>query len=265
LLSLILVFLGFIISVKGWQALAKIEIPDVSYRDAFTSSGKFIFTKYIPGKLWVIIGKAGYLKDKYNKSIYNLSSLSFYYQLIIILAASVAGVVIIFFVDKAWFYTLIAAIFVLLIFFTVLYKPSLNLICRLLCYIFKKDIKLPNVSKKLTLKIFLISLSYWLVWAFSFYLFLLSTLPSDQVSLSMGFLFPVSTVIGIIVIIAPGGIGIREGLLITGLIFFGIHAKEATAIAFISRLWFLTGEFLFFMIAILFDVKTRYRFNIKPD
>jgi len=265
LLSLILVFLGFIISAKGWQFSVKTEIPDVTYRDAFASSGKFIFSKYIPGKLWVIIGKAGYLKEKYSKSIFNLTSLSFYYQLIVIFAASIAGIGTLFFVDKSWFYALTAAIIILLILLTVLYKPSLSFISRVLCYFFKKDIKLPEISRSLTLQIFLISLINWIVWSLSFYLFLLSTIPSEQVFISMGFLFPVSTAIGIIVIIAPGGIGVREGLLIAGLVFFGLQVKEATSVAFMSRLWFLSGEFLCFVIAVLLDIKTRNRFRTKSE
>jgi len=253
--SVMLVLVGFLISVKGWHVIVKTEIPGVLYKDAFVSTGKFIFSKYIPGKLWVIIGKAGYLKEKYNKSIFNLSSLSFYYQLIVIFSASVTGIIFVYFIDKVWFYALSGVIIILLIFFISLYKPSLSLISKLLCIIFKKEIKLPNVSKKLTLKLFLISFANWIIWSFSFYVFLLSALPSESVVVSMGFLFPVSTAVGIIVIIAPGGIGIREGLLTAGLIFFGLQAKEAVSIAFISRIWFLLGEALFFLVAVLLEHK----------
>ena len=33
------------------------------------------------------------------------------------------------------------------------------------------------------------------------------------------------------------------------IIIMGVSIKEATAVAFISRLWFLTGEFMFFISA----------------
>jgi uncharacterized membrane protein YbhN (UPF0104 family) len=80
-------------------------------------------------------------------------------------------------------------------------------------------------------------------------------LPADEVSLKMGVLFPMSSIIGIIVLIAPGGLAVREGFLILGLSFLGVATKEATAVAFISRLWFLVGESLFFISSLLIDSK----------
>ncbi len=256
-LSLVLVLAGFSISAKAWQTITKSEIPDVSYKDSFVSTGKFIFSKYIPGKLWVIIGKAAYLKERYAKSFINLTSFSFFYQLISLFSATVVSIGVVYFFDKTWFWLLVAVLCCFLVFFTVLYKPALRVVSRLLGFVFRKDIRLPVVQKRVTFKVFLLSLSNWIIWSISFYFFLLSTLPADYVSLAMGFLFPVSAVAGIIVVIAPGGLGIREGLLVIGLTSFGIQPKEAAAVAFISRLWFLAGEFLFFIIAALLTVKNR--------
>ena len=262
IISLVLVLLGFMLDSKAWQTIVRIEIPEISYKHAFVSNGKFIFSKYIPGKVWIILGKAAYLKEKYNKSVINLTSYSFFYQLISLFAASLTGVAIVYYVDLNLFWVLVIMLAVFLIFFTILHKPILRLASGMISYVFKKQIIIPEVANKLSLEVFLISLFNWVVWAVAFYLFLLSMLPADSITITMGFLFPVSSVMGIIVLFAPGGIGIREGFLIIGLTFLGVSLKEATAVAFISRLWFLTGEFMFFISTIVLSYKPSAENNL---
>jgi len=255
--SLMLVFIGFILESKAWQIIAKQDIPKVSYKDSFTSNGKYVLSKYIPGKVWIIVGKAGYLKEKYKRSVINLTSFSFYLQLISLFAASIIGVFLVFYVDKNIFWGLVVLLIIFFAFFTVLHKPTLKIFSRILNYITKKEVRFPEAPTKISLRVFGISLANWIVWTLGFYLFLLSILPKDSVLLTMGVLFPVSSVIGIIVLIAPGGLGIREGFLVIGLTHMGIETQEATAVAFISRLWFLIGEGLFFGSSLMMDIKKR--------
>ena len=254
-LSVAMVFVGYLLDSKAWQIIARQEIPEVSYKHAFIGTGKYIFTKYIPGKVWIILGKAAYLKDKYNKSVINLTSYSFFYQLFNLLAASLTGVAIVYQLDLSLFWILVIMLVVFLVFFFFFQKPILRLASRLISHVFKKQIIIPEVSNKLSLDVFLISLSNWVLWAVAFYLFLLSMLPADSVTLSMGFLFPVSAAIGVVILFAPGGLGIREGFIIIGLTFLGVSMQEATAVAFISRIWFLIGEILFFTTASLLSLK----------
>ena len=114
---------GFIADVKAWQTIVRTDIRDISYRDSFISTGKFIFSKYIPGKFWIIIGKAGYLREKYKNSFINLASYSFYYQLIALFAGTVTGIGIIYFVNETWFWVLLI-IASCLLFVSTLKKPS---------------------------------------------------------------------------------------------------------------------------------------------
>jgi len=114
---------------------------------------------------------------------------------------------------------------------------------------------LPYLSTKITIKILTISIFNWVIWSLAFYLFLLSIHNHDIIDLKVGMLFPLASVVGIIVLIAPGGLGFREGFLTIGLTVLGITAKDAASIAVLSRLWFLFGEFLFFAISILLQFR----------
>ncbi len=257
-ISLLLILIGFLLDTIAWRVIMKKELPAVTFTDAFISSGKFIFSKYIPGKLWIILGKAGYIQEKYNFSFVNLTSYSFYYQLISLFAATMLGIGIVYKFNLLFFWILIvfAGLFILL--FVVFHKSLVTYLSRIYSSLFRKGTSLPNLLPRTILKIFIISFTNWLIWSVAFYFFLYSAINEVDIQLSSGLLFPVSSVIGIVVIIAPGGLGVREGFLTLGLIGFGLSSKEAASIAVLSRIWFLIGEFIFFISALIMFIKNKY-------
>jgi uncharacterized membrane protein YbhN (UPF0104 family) len=58
--------------------------------------------------------------------------------------------------------------------------------------------------------------------------------------------FPLAASLGVLALVAPGGLGVREGVIVAYLGLAGIPAMEATTISIASRLWFLGGELIFF-------------------
>jgi len=252
-MSVFIVLLGFFIDVKAWQIIVKTEITNLTYRDSFISTGKYIFSKYIPGKLWIIIGRAGYLKEKYNSGFINLTSFSLYNKLISIFSAILVGLVVLYLIDINWFLGIGIGMVTFVVFMSFGFKPAISLTSRFLSFVFKKEIKLPFVSSKVTIQMFLISIGNWLMLSIAFYLFLLSVQSAGDVSIKAGLLFPLSSVVGIIVIIAPGGLGFREGFLTLGLTALGMSATDAASVAVLSRLWFLIGEAFIFIVAFILD------------
>ncbi len=79
---------------------------------------------------------------------------------------------------------------------------------------------------------------------------MVSLLPVE-VSLLAGFIFPLANTLGIVFILAPGGIGIREGILTVLIHASGVDLITATSIAVFSRLWFLAGEGFLFLLGAL--------------
>ena len=257
-LALFFVLAGYTIEAYGWKAVVRTKILQVSFRQALISSGKFVFSKYIPGKVWTIAGRAGYIKERYNDSFTDLASLSLYYQLIAILAGAFVGFGVLVAIDTRWFWFVLLFIIVLILLLYFGYKPALAKTSKLISYIFKKDIELTYVAPRISAKLLAISMINWLVWSIAFYLFLISVHSADSIPVQAGLLFPISTVLGVLAIFAPAGLGIREGFLALGLTALGLPAKEAASVAILSRLWFLIGEALFFILAIalqFFDKK----------
>lgn len=247
--SVFFVLLGYLLESKVWHLALKNNIFDITFKDAVISNGSFIFTKYIPGKLWVIIGKAGYIKEKYKGSFVDLSSFSFFNLLISLTAGAIVGFSVFYLIDKSIFViaSLVVIAGVLYLFWG--YKWFLSFTSALLTKIFRKPIKLPDVGRKTTLHMLLVSVGIWLLWSVGFYLMLLSLESSQCVSVLSGLVFPVSAIFGVVVVFAPGGLGFREGLIAFGLTALGLPAAEAASFAVVSRLWFLCGEALFFLTA----------------
>jgi uncharacterized membrane protein YbhN (UPF0104 family) len=65
------------------------------------------------------------------------------------------------------------------------------------------------------------------------------------------FVFPVSAVYGVLAIIFPGGIGVREGIMVSLLTMMGCNPLTATTFSVVSRLWFITGELFIFSLAFI--------------
>jgi uncharacterized membrane protein YbhN (UPF0104 family) len=78
------------------------------------------------------------------------------------------------------------------------------------------------------------------------------SLTETTLSFKYGLTFPLAATLGILAIIAPGGIGVREGVLFLFLNSSGaLTVEEATTISVFSRVWFLVGESFLFLIALL--------------
>ena len=60
--------------------------------------------------------------------------------------------------------------------------------------------------------------------------------------------FPLATTAGIVALPLPGGLGLREGILVGLLAIVGFSVSDATAYAIVARLWFLLGETFMFVV-----------------
>ena len=104
-------------------------------------------------------------------------------------------------------------------------------------------------SQKSILLVVVGTMICWLLWAFGFWVMAVSI--GIAISIHAALLFPLAAIIGVIIIISPGGLGVREGVISAGLIFFGLAKTDSISLSVYSRLWFLFGEIIFFLLAIL--------------
>jgi uncharacterized membrane protein YbhN (UPF0104 family) len=246
---------GFISMCHNWQVvLTNGKMVDISFKDAVVSNGLSVFTKYIPGKLMVVLGRAMFISDKYKVPLKELSIASLKTQMITLWVGLTLGYLVAFKIELN-LKLVLPGVFFLIFFSIVLFSKHLKKYMQLVIFkLTKKQVDYPVLSLRDALKVLPSFLFNWLLWCSAFYLLIISLVPYS-VSFISGFSFALAGTLAIIAIISPGGLGVREGLLLFCLLGFGIERQDAVTISVASRLWFLMGEFFIFFISIILNRK----------
>jgi len=240
-------FTGYVASAYSWKVAMGVHGIRHTMREAIVSHGLSIFAKYIPGKVWVILGRAGYLSED-KSELKNLSFVSFMEQLVYLWAGFVVSAVpTILFYRHHWISYLILSIVAglsLFLFVKVIHHRVMGLVE----LVFKKKLDISLIHFRESLPMIGAVLLIWVAWTLGFYFFMLAFSP--EISPIMMFAFPLSVCFGLIAIILPAGLGLREGIIIGYLVLAGLGTESATTISFFNRLWFICGEVFIFLLAL---------------
>jgi len=247
--SLILLFIGFYVSTISCGTALRVHHRPIPHRDAVVSHGQAVFAKYIPGKVWVILGRASYISEN-NTDLKNTSFVSLKEQLIYTwVGFLVSAIPTILFYGIQWITVLIVLIIVLLTLF--LFIPYVHhSILRVFKKITRRELELPVINFRRSLPVILSTSLIWLAWTLSFYFFM--RIFSSDIDSVMAFAFPLSVSFGLVAIILPGGLGLREGIIIGYLTLAGMDIETATTISFLNRFAFIAGEVFIFLLALFF-------------
>lgn len=112
----------------------------------------------------------------------------------------------------------------------------------------KKELEIPFLKFTKNIRIILFVFIYWIAWLFAFYFFVI-VFYSDT-NMQIAFAFPLSVTLGLLAIIFPGGIGVREGIMGGYLVMTGIPLQIASVITVYARIWFISGEIFIFLLAL---------------
>ena len=233
IISVILFWIGILLSSVSWWISLKKHHVIVKIREAIISHGLAIFSKYIPGKIWVILGRASHISiSGYPIKITSMASLK--EQLIYVwvgLMISVIPMLLLYSFSK--FTIIVLGILVLLTFFNFSVWFH-KLVMRMIKYFIKKPLDLPLLNFNESKLIILYCMYYWVIWMAGFY-FLVRSIYTDA-GLSVVFAFPLGVTLGLLALIIPSGLGVREGIITGYLHLSGVPLEYATTISIIARL-----------------------------
>jgi uncharacterized membrane protein YbhN (UPF0104 family) len=250
LTSIVLLFVGFIIHVVSWRQSLKQSGFKVGMRECLASTGLSVFGKYIPGKVWVVVGRAAYIAEKTKYTLGALSAISLNTQFLALWAGIVLGVIGLFLLGNFYLWGWLLFFFWILL-TTVLFSRIVHDAAEwIVKRVSGKDIEIPSLDLKSIMAVLPWFFLYWVVWSLGFYL-LVASMIGEDVPLSAGLGFPLAATLGIMAIVSPGGLGVREGVMVGYLMIAGISLKEATSISIAARLWFLTGEAFIFVVGLM--------------
>jgi hypothetical protein len=244
--STILLWAGYVLStISWWNILQKHQI-NTPIRHSLISHGLAIFAKYIPGKIWVILGRAGYIANM-GHSLKTTSFLSLKEQLIYVWEGLLLSSIPMLFLYGINELTLLVLGLCLFFTFFLFSRIFHNWFLILFKKITKKELDVPFLKFDENIRIIAFVFIYWLFWLFAFYFFVISFYP--ETDMQVAFAFPLSITLGLLAIIFPGGIGVREGIMGSYLVMTGIPLQIATVITVYARLWFISGEVFIFLLA----------------
>ncbi len=247
-LSFLLLFLGMISNALTWWTQLSLNKYKVSVNDAITSVGLSIFTKYIPGKILLILGKAEFISNRYEIKREVASTISLQTQIITIWVGFSMGCLgLILAGGFSQVKLLYTAIPIWLLLTSLIFLPIIKVtIEKTAKWLFKKKLNIPAISAAkafISIPVFMLN---WFLWGCSFYFLCLALTIHVDFSLVAILAFPFAGTSGAMAVVAPGGVGVREGLIVLFLSLLRIDLVEATTISVASRLWFLIGELFIF-------------------
>jgi len=247
LASLVFLFLGFTSSAVAWKKILTKSNYHVELSDCLAGSGLSIFGKYIPGKIWTVIGRAAYITEKRHYSLGELSTISLNAQFIDLWIGLILGAIGLFLLCEFGLWLVMILFLWVVLTFVIFGKLAHGSAERLIKILLQKDIKIPSLTFKSTISVMPWFVLNWVFWSIGFYILVMS-LTAIDVPWSVGLGFPLACTLGIMAVITPGGLGIREGVMVGYLTLAGIPVTEATTIAVASRLWFLAGDTFIFIL-----------------
>lgn len=245
LYSILFLWAGFIVYSLCWGKVVGSEVRDIRKRTIMASAGLSIFGKYIPGRLWVLLGRSAYLEKHSDHPLGFLSLLSFKEQIISIWTGFFLGLIG---YNLAGNFSIggIAGMLLLLGITPFVFSSLLpDLVNKVMKKVLKREVRITPLDGHMIRRVLPYSILNWSLWGIGFY-FLAQALLPQNVPLLTGLCFPLAANIGILAFFAPGGVGVRETMVVIYLHQLDVGIAQATTIALASRLWFLFGEaFLF--------------------
>lgn len=229
--SFVLILSGMVTQCLVWHLSVRATGNITTLRDSFTAYSLTIWAKYVPGKIWSIVGRAGVLARITGVSLKMAVVASTGAQAVMIGAGLIMAAPIL---VEQWtdigtgalpFLLVVGAIVSLVVAYLYIgrrigdsHGRYLYLIPASLC-----------------------AVSTWIIWgsAFSF-LILASGYPQDMLVDTT--IFAGATTLGIITFVTPGGLGVREGAISALLVLNGMAWGDAVVLSLAARIWFLIGE-----------------------
>lgn len=253
LFSLVVSVAGFLFETWIWQVLVADFSLRLSFRDAFQIFYVSNLARYIPGRVWQTSASMVLLKS-YGVPLRTSALLSIVSQIATLAAGLVVSLPLVYLwqSQSGFSWSLLAsligitALLGLVIFFPEVWGSWLNqLLARL-----GRDTKMIAITRARFCKYVALYVTSWIAAGLAFYVLLLAFYPADlQILPYVVAASAFGYVIGYILLFVPGGLGVREVVLIVVLGLL-VPGSIASLVAIVSRFWLVAVELFLGAIAL---------------
>lgn len=256
LLSMVLLWIALLSTVYIYQLIfVELAGAKLNTLQTFRIINITNIGRYLPGKLWSVVGLIVYTSEYgINKKQTTLAVIT--NEVAGKASGLILGICYFFFSDSLKGY--LPAMIILLVGCMIVIHPwVLDKIINTGLRLFKKETIEIEFGYFSILKFVLIFIISWLLHSVAFYVLVNSMAPIGSVNLiKFATIIPLCWVIGYIVLLAPGGLGVREAMLVVMLSEF-LPKEVALAIAIIQRVWFTVVEGINVLLALAIPANTK--------
>ena len=223
----------------------------ISFINSLIGTGYSVAGKYIPGKVWAIAGRGLIASQEIGCTKTTGVIISTRTQLMDTTVAAILGLSSLVITSKSSsFYVTPLLLASSLLFIISMKSPYQSMTAMVQRFFPKIGSKIESeLSPSTAWSGIPLFVATWLSWGTGFYLLGISMYPEAQ-SVILVLCFPLGCVAGMASLIAPGGIGVREGVIAFALISI-MPPPHATTLAVAARGWFLLGELVIVLIAFM--------------
>ncbi|MEW5924258.1 MAG: lysylphosphatidylglycerol synthase transmembrane domain-containing protein [Candidatus Zixiibacteriota bacterium] len=256
-LAMIFLFVAYITASQAWRVLLHGFGHNVRLHESFRVVYLANLGRYIPGKVWQVIGMVGLAREVNIPARVSLASFALiqayalpasFLLVPLLLWRSDALASLEVYRDIVYaFMTVVLLVFLILFFWPNGLDWALNKILR----IFKQETIVYKPSFGNRISIFIWYIITWILFGLSFHFFLRALIaePVLDIRFSTG-VYIAAYNLGYIAIISPGGLGIREGV-ITALLATSFGQPIAASISLIHRVLITIAEAAISLLALL--------------
>lgn len=235
---MLLLTLGVAFQYSIWHLMVVATTGRSTLRATFCSHALMVWSKYVPGKIWSIIGRAGFLSRHTNSSLATLVGASTGAQVIMIVTGLACGLSFLALAGghEAFLLEMRVGLIVLSV---------IGATVVLIGYLYRYVSDWKRSCSRLLLAV-LTSVGAWLSWGVGLAHLLEAFALEGQYFRDIGS-FAMAASTGILAVVSPGGLGVREGALSMLLSTHGMAVGGAALAAILARIWFVFGELLLFL------------------
>ncbi|MBN2620337.1 flippase-like domain-containing protein [candidate division WOR-3 bacterium] len=255
-LSYVLLVFYFACYTKSWQEIMRA----LGYEIKFTQSLWIIATtqiaKYLPGRVWSIVGRV-YIgkKERFDS---NLLFISMIFETCLLIITS--GVLFLYanlFVGVFQMIYLLFGILLTIVALIVIHPRVLSWLVNVLLKILRRKPVTISMSYGQILRVSIFFFALWCTQIIGFYFLIMAIYPVDP-SMLPTFMaaYTLSWITGFIILFAPSGLGVREGVM-TLLLSPALTTPLAIAVSLITRVWMTLFEIIVFFVGLLVRKITR--------
>lgn len=253
--SLLCLTAYFLILTRGWSAIVAELGGRIAYARAFWIMSTSQMAKYLPGGVWYTLGRVYLAKAERITEEIGLLSVVFETFLLMLTDLIIFLAAVNFIHGDTVLSPMLSVAFIIVI-LALLYPPLLNTLLNLALRLLRRPALRLRAKYTEILKLSTYFFAVWLAQIAGFYFLIRSIYPIPPAQLpNLAAAYTLSWITGFIVLFAPGGLGVREGMM-TILLTPILPLPLAIAVSFLARVWITVFEILAFFAGVIVRRRT---------